>query len=156
LAGSFGQTVVRTVTVPASKALFFPIANQFWVNLPDYGDDPWSDAWEAFARAYIAEMLDGIVNNTANPITCEVDGQEIKNLQTFRCQTPDDGECTITAPENNIWGWLPAGTYGPCVDVGVYLMLAPLSAGQHTIRFTATGPDNSWSLDVTYDLTISH
>jgi len=60
----------------------------------------------------------------------------------------------MTFPENNIWG-IPAGTYGPTVDDGVYLMLAPLSAGAHTIHFTVAAPDGTFSLDVTYNLTVA-
>ena len=41
---------VRNVTIPAGKALFFPIANSICVNLPDFGDQPWSPQQEAFAR----------------------------------------------------------------------------------------------------------
>lgn len=37
----------------------------------------------------------------------------------------------------------------PAAEDGVYLMLAPLSAGQHTISFTVEG-----YLDITYELTV--
>jgi hypothetical protein len=150
LAGTFnGQTAVRTVTVPACKALFFPIYNQQWVNLEAFGDAPWSDEQEAFARALCAGFVDAVTSTT-----CEVDGQDIANIPSFRAQTPQDGEYMVTVPENNViqsWG-IPAGAgvYGPCVDDGLYLMLAPLSAGHHTIHFSIEG-----GLDVTYNLTVS-
>lgn len=62
----------------------------------------------------------------------------------------------ITLGENNLWG-LDPGKYGPSVDDGIYLMLAPLRPGKHTIRFTAAsvGFDGQpWALDVTYHLKV--
>jgi len=40
-------------------------------------------------------------------------------------------------------------TVTPAVEDGVYLLLAPLSAGQHTIHFTVAG-----FLDITYHLNV--
>jgi hypothetical protein len=50
---------------------------------------------------------------------------------------------------------IPAGTYGPAVDDGYCLMLAPLAHGEHTIQFTAALPDGSFSEDVTYHIAIA-
>jgi hypothetical protein len=60
----------------------------------------------------------------------------------------------VYLPENDVWNlWtygLPVpGIYGPSIQDGIYLMLAPLSKGQHTIHFTA-----GTFLDVTYHLTV--
>ena len=151
LAGSFGETVTRTVTLPPGKTLFFPIINTVWVNLPDYGDDPWSDEQRDFAREVIAPFIDGAFN-----LSCQIDGVEVMNIENYRCTTQDGDEYMITFPEDNLWG-LPPGVYGPSVDDGIYLMVAPLPPGQHTIRFTAETFDfwgNPFALDVTYDLTV--
>jgi prepilin-type processing-associated H-X9-DG protein len=51
-------TAVRKITVPKNKALFFPIFTYLWVNLPDFGDPPWSDAQEAEARQIAADQVD--------------------------------------------------------------------------------------------------
>src|SRR5512139_231466 len=53
-----GGDTERTVTVPAGKALFFPIVNFFWVNLPEWGDTPWSPTQEAWVRDYLADTVD--------------------------------------------------------------------------------------------------
>ena len=58
LAGTFGSTVTRTVTIPAGKTLFFPILNTIWINIPELGDNPWSDAQRAYARTVIAPFID--------------------------------------------------------------------------------------------------
>jgi hypothetical protein len=155
LAGTYGTVAERTVTVPPGKALFFPIVNTIWVNLPELGDNPWSDEQRAFAKAYIAPFIDSAFN-----LTCQIDGVEVKDITAYRCQTPDGEEYMVTFPTNdNPWGgapyFLPAGTYGPCVDDGIYLMVAPLSAGEHTIHFTAaTSAWGPFALEVTYHLTV--
>jgi hypothetical protein len=156
LAGSFSviepaKPVKRTITVPPGKALFFPIINCIWVNLEGYGDNPWSDEQRALARTQISPFIDDAVN-----LSCRIDDVEVVNLADYRCKTADGDEYTVTlSTDNNSFG-LPAGTYGPCVDDGIYLMLAPLSAGKHTIHFTA---NSLWlgqpaSLDVTYIITV--
>jgi len=81
---------------------------------------------------------------------------EVANIEGYRSVTPDGAEYMVAFPENGLWG-LPAGSYGPTVDDGIYLMVAPLRPGQHTVHFTAASKD-SWagdfSLDVTYHLTV--
>ena len=150
LAGTFGGgPTERTVTVPAGKALFFPIYNWIWVNLPDLGDDPWSEEQEQYARDLIAGLVDAVTD-----FTCVIDGRPVQNITAYRCQTPEDGEYMAYFPEGDVWGLcpdlLPADSYGPSVSDGYYLMLAPLSAGQHTIHFSA-----GTFLDVTYHITVA-
>jgi hypothetical protein len=159
---SYGEpaqhSAVRTVTIPAGKALFFPIANSIWVNLPDFGDQPWSPKQEAFARNVNTKGV-----NSAYDLSCEIDGWAVKGLADYRGRTPQHGEFMVDIPANDIWGLVgfefpdgsvfQAGTYGPCVQDGIYLMLAPLAAGQHTIHFAASWSDGN-GLDVTYNLTV--
>jgi len=147
LAGTFGGTAERTVTVPPGKALFFPIYNYVWVNMPEYGDGPWSPEQEAFARQLSKDQVD----NAPAPLACNIDGYEVADITAYRCQTPSGEAYMVTLPEDSLWsiyGVLP-GTYGPSVDDGYYLMLAPLPAGTHTIHFSA-----GEYLDVTYHLTV--
>ena len=153
LAGTFGTVAERNLTVPAGKALFFPIINTIWVNLPELGDNPWSEEQRAYARTVIAPFIDDAYN-----LSCQIDGVAVKNLVAYRCPTPDGAEYMVTLPPDNPFAsyGLPAGTYGPCVDDGISLMLAPLKPGKHTIHFSA---DSLWfgapfALDVTYHLTV--
>lgn len=143
LAGTQGGTAERTVTVPAGNALFFPIVNFVWVNAPEFGDPPWSPEQEANARAVAAAFIDG-----ATGLACEIDGRPVANIEDYRCQTPPGKDYMVAFPEANVWG-IPEGTYGPSVDDGIYLMLAPLSVGKHTIHFAVPG-----FLEVTYHLTV--
>jgi hypothetical protein len=98
-------------------------------------------------RGYIGAFID-----TADNLTCQVDGLELANLGTYRCKTPVGGAKMVTLPAGNLFG-VAAGTYGPMVTDGYYLMVAPLSAGKHTLHFTA-GLGAGVPMDVTYHLTV--
>ena len=151
-----GPTVERSLTVPPGKMLFFPLVNYVWVNTPQYGDPPWSPEQEAFARGFIGAGID-----SAQDLTCQVDGKEITDLMAYRCKTPIGGAEMVTMPDGNLFG-IAAGTYGPMVTDGYYLMLTPLTPGEHTIHFTGglagSGPPYnippSATMDVTYHLTV--
>jgi hypothetical protein len=152
LAGTSGGIANRTITVPAGQALFFPIVNQIWVNTPQLGDPEWSPDQEAYARELCAMVIDAVTC-----MHCEIDRKPVKNLDAYRCPTPVGEAFMVTVPEGNLFG-VPADTYGPSVQDGIYLMLAPLSAGHHTIHLTAkvgpTSPFGAFSLDVTYHITV--
>jgi len=80
-----------------------------------------------------------------------VDGQSVENLGQQRVQSP---VLTITLADN------PAaanGPYTPNVSDGYWLLLAPLSAGKHTIYFKGVvtrGPFQGFVVEVTYHLTV--
>ena len=148
LAGTPGGAAERTITVPEGQALFFPIGEWVWVNTPQFGDNPWSPAQEAFARADIAAHVDDYVN-----LACQIDGRQVVNLGAYRFSTPPGDAFMVTFPDNNIWG-IPGDTYGPSVDDGYWLMVKPLSHGHHTIHFTVAQGSFPWSLDVTYHITV--
>jgi len=133
---------VRTVTVPADKALFFPIYNWAYINTPEYGDPEWSPEQETAVRQWIADQMDA-----ASGFVCQIDGVEVLNITSYRCQTPEGGAFMVTFPEGGMWG-MPAGTYGPTVADGIFLMLKPLPAGQHTIQWSSPNGE------VTYYLTV--
>jgi hypothetical protein len=159
LAGTFGGAAERTVTIPAGKMLFFPIVNQVWVNLPEWGDNPWSKDQESYARDLIGALID-----TAADLACEIDGVAVQHIAAYRCRTPQGGEFMVHFPKGDIWGLVgntdvngdifQPGYYGPSVQDGIFLMLAPLSPGQHTIHFTATTGGGTWGLEVTYHLRV--
>jgi len=139
LAGNFGGTTVREVFVPEDKSLFFPILNQNWVQFPT---DPPLTIPEL--RPIIRPYMDNAT------LFCEIDGKAVKNLSSYR---EESVVFTTTVPDGSLLP-LPAGDYAPCVDDGYYLMLDPLKKGQHTIHFTGTNGDHSFSLDVTYHINV--
>jgi len=147
---SFGGAVTYTLTVPAGKALLIPIIDATWINLPELGDDPWSDEQREFARSFLAPAIDNAFN-----LSCQIDGVEVTNLENYRQRTTDDAEYMIYLAEG--WFPLPAGVYGPAIDDGISLIVAPLRAGVHTIHTTAASEGSllgSISLEATYHITV--
>lgn len=139
----------RHVTIPAGKALFFPLVN---------------------AEASVAEgngKTEAELRETANffadhavGLSCTIDGRPVRNLEAYRAESPLFTFGPL--PENNLLG-LDEGTTSPAVSDGYYVMLAPLRPGKHTIHFTGAlvftaaedGFDFSFTLDITYHITVS-
>lgn len=142
LAGPFG-TVSRSITIPSGTALFMPILNAEASDLEGLG----STAAEQSANATATEDA-ALVSS----LSFLIDGIPVQNLTAYRVVSP---QFTFTAPTPWIFGDI--GGTGKAVGDGYYIMVAPLSAGQHTIHFTGTfdfGSAGSFSLDVTYNITV--
>lgn len=86
-----------------------------------------------------------------NPTTLEVsvDGVPLQDLSDYRVQSP---VFSLTLPEDAVFG-LPSGTSTPNLSDGYWLLLAPLSAGMHTISFKGVS-NSGFTVEVTYNLTI--
>jgi hypothetical protein len=143
-------SATRDCTIPAGTALFFPIANAEADNL---GLDTPLTLPEL--REQAKENQDGVTS-----MTCEVDGVPIQGLSPartspYRVVSP---VFSYTIPDNNLYQFLGfdfgAQTVPVAVADGVFLMLAPLSLGQHVIRFTASF-DVGFGFDITYNITVS-
>jgi len=138
LAGQFG-TVECSFTVPVGKAVFFPLANAECSSLEDppfHGD---TDAEQRACAKSFADQID------PTSLFCEIDGVPVENLARYRFVSP---QFSFTAPTPWIFG--PVGGTGTSVGDGYYLLLAPLSKGEHTIRFGSA----SFGVDSTYHLTV--
>ena len=145
LATPFG-TVERTVSIPAGTALFISMANAEASSLE-------GSVTEAEQRASAAWQADHIVS-----VSCSVDDASVSNVAAYRVQSP---QFSFTAPDPWIFSPAPSGA-GTSVADGYFVMLAPLSAGTHTIHLTglihfavADGDpfDGDFSLDDTYHVT---
>jgi hypothetical protein len=148
LAGNTGGTTVRTVTVPVGKALFFPIVNVF-----DVEDAIIAGGVKLFLIPKPVQVAQTVVSNiiaTATGLSCEVDGSPVPiTTANLEQSTP----FSLHLPADNILG-VPAGVYFPAVDSGYYVLLPPLSAGQHTIHWAGSITFFPLSLDVTYNITV--
>ena len=143
LAGNFNPGEYhRTVTVPEGKALFFPVVNTVYVGFPS---DPALTRSEVNAtlagqRAYVA----------SHPVKAKIDGVPVLALGGYKVQTERDQAFTIELPTDNLFGFPPEYLpFYPSWQTGIYLLVAPLSPGHHTIEFHAKD-----LLDIYYDLTI--
>jgi hypothetical protein len=136
LAGTAGGgTATRSCTIPTGTALFFPIVNTFSA----------AEGTVEEMRAVTAAFIDSIA-----AMSVSIDGQSVENPVSYRAMSP---VFSLTLPANNIFG-VPEGTYEPAVSDGFWLLLAPLPPGEHVIHFSAASSDGSFSLDVTYILTV--
>ena len=149
IGGPFG-TVERTGTIPKNKALFISLVN---VEASDLEAPPFYGATEAEQRAIAEFFGDHMV---VASLVFTIDGVSVEHLDQFRFSSP---QYDFTAPSPWIFG--ETGGDGTSVGDGYYVLLEPLSSGQHTIHFEALfhvdagevpefGPD---ALDLPIDMT---
>lgn len=157
LAGNLGGVSERTITLPAGKALFFPIINQIYIGYPcDDRNLPGCEVDQALEAANdiptLLSFIDPAMDDAA--LTCKIDGRTVRCLESYRVRS--SAIHTVNVPEDNIYAGygLLGGPYHPCVDVGYYLMLKPLRPGRHTIHFTSATADGTFNLDVTYHIKV--
>lgn len=145
LTGPFGK-VERNVTIPAGTTLFIAIIN---VDASTLEEPP-------FYGATAAEQL-AIANAFADYITdlsFTVDGKSIANMGDFRVASP---QFSFTAPSPWIFG--ATGGNGQATGAGYFVMLAPLSAGAHTVHYTGAfkfseAPEDYIGVDMTYHINV--
>jgi hypothetical protein len=145
-----GGTSIRSCTVPAGTALFFPVYSYILIDTPGVCDQ--------VASMSVKDMREGAANAVSkmNAMSVELDGKPIAGLREHHYKSK---VFDVTLPEDNVFnqfcggpGAVPGGVYGPSVDDGYYLMLKPLSEGGHTLRIRSADP--KLSQDVTYHLTV--
>jgi hypothetical protein len=168
--GFGGATVVnRSCTVPASKRIFFPIANSVQINTPNVCGQAPDDLTVPEMRGFAADFVDGVmsVSATLDSQPLPMTGSPVAPPATvppLHIQRRVSGVFTVTLPEDNVFdavcigaglGNVPGGTYEPAVDDGYYVNLGQLSVGSHTLHFQAENPSQGFSENVTYTLTIS-
>ena len=163
LTGNFGGTESRNCTVPAVKALFFPITTNLCYPSPE---DPAEGCSTPSTTAALTACAGSDYDDPAVPKSLEVtlDGEVIADPLSYRAHT---GQFSWTAPTDMAeWlfdavGPIPTNTCGiPTGDRfgvadGYWIMLKPLAAGSHTLRFASTvgaGAD-AFTIDMTYTIT---
>jgi hypothetical protein len=169
LAGSFGiPGVERECTIPAGKALFYPILNSFWVDCPGTPDEDLSDEEVRWIMSTLTDVGDNACQLTSTLDTSDVFGTATPTpisalMQPMvRSQSPvfhldlpvghllEGGFCD---PE------LPPGETGRTIAEGYWVMLPPLAIGQHTLSIHGAGCDPvtdevTFETSVTYTLTV--
>lgn len=154
--GSVLGEAERTVVIPNGTALFFPIINGSWDNL---GNPP-----TTFTHAELQELVSGMVDH-AMDLTCAIDGVNVRNLNRHRTTSGEFGYTLPEADENMsdfLLGFHYEGEVTPVAADGYYVMVAPLSVGEHTIHFGGSlvfteaedGFDYVFHLDITYHITV--
>ncbi len=149
LAETFGGSAIRTCAVPAGTMLFFPILNGAFGS--GLGDCPPGNPG---AGCSVPTLRAAAAANVDPPVTLlvSIDGVPLTGLSAYRATSP---VFSYTVTSDNVVGLL-AGTYSPVVSDGYWMMLAPLSAGAHTIFIKGISyiPPSGFETDVTYNLTV--
>ena len=146
LGGSFASaTATRECTVPAGKAILLPILN---AECSTAEGPPFHGDTEAELRACAKGFIDGTTGLFAT-----IDGRVVRNVDItgpYRMQSP---LYNFSAPADNVL-FVPGPVSGQSISDGVWLMLAPLSAGRHTLHFGGVFTTFALSIDQTYNLTV--
>jgi hypothetical protein len=143
LAAVVGTPTTLNVTVPSGTPLLVPVINtECSVIEPDpfHGDD--DETLNACANGHI--------DNTSG-LFASLDGRQIRNLDAYRTESPIFSFGPL--PDNNLFG-APEGTTSDSADAGVYLLLTPLSVGQHTLIVRGTFDQFGASIDTTFNITV--
>ncbi len=135
-------TVVRNITIQPGTALFFPIIN---ADCSDLESDPWHGETESEMRTCAQSHM-----NKTSGILLEVDGKAVTDLSRYRVTS---GIFDFTVPSDNVLG-VAGPADGQAVSDGYYIMLAPLSKGEHTLHFGGTFDEFGYTLDITYHITV--
>jgi hypothetical protein len=139
-AGTFGNSVERSYSVPAGKAIFVPVFN--WI----FGSGVFDcDPTVPGVPCDVDTLRAAAAANTeaADVLVVIIDDVPVQDVRGYRASSPEP--FSITYPENSVTG-VPAGTYSPQVADGYWLMLRPLKKGSHTIRIHVRAPDTSAGL----------
>jgi len=134
--------VTRTCTVPSGKAILFPIINAECSQIEGNGNT------QQELSKCAKDLIDAVTT-----VTATVDGVDLQDLTTpnspYRVQSP---LFTFNAVQDNPFS-IPSGS-SPSVSDGYWILLAPLSTGQHTIHFLGAAPSLPFTTEVTYNLTV--
>ena len=157
------NTIVRELChVPTGKAIFFPIIN---IECSTIEGEPFQlieEGPNANIETCATSWIDG-TNAVVEDLSVEIDGKNLENLEYYRFQSPVF-EFHFEDPSDNILGVdcnsVECEDPKPrSVSDGFWIMLPPLSKGEHTVRFTGSfrdpiSGDLFFGLDVTYEITV--
>lgn len=132
LGGSLGDSFVREFSMPAGKALFLPVHQWiFGATIFDCAPSvPGVPCDVPTLRASAAGAADQVTH-----LEVYVDGVAVDDLFDYRVASPTSFD--VTLPDGSVptefGAGLAAGTYGPHVSDGYYLMLKKLAVGTHVV-----------------------
>ncbi|MCI0746484.1 MAG: hypothetical protein L0Y58_13870 [Verrucomicrobia subdivision 3 bacterium] len=140
------------VTIPAGNGLFIPLALAGDGTCP--GDPDYQPPPGQTREQLLIEVLDFFMD-LVTVLTVEIDGVPVENPFQYRATS---GLYTFDADPSYAPIFAPCGTAaGEHVDAadGYWVMLAPLSKGQHTVHWVLTlGPPVNFSGEGIYHITV--
>ena len=142
-----GNGATFEITIKAGTPILTPILNAECSVLEP---DPFHGDSEAELRACANGHMD-----TTSGLFASIDGVPVANLGDYRVESP---LFEFTLPEDNLFAFFgldaPGGTTSPAVDAGVYLLLAPLSVGKHTLHIEGSFDVMGITFDNTFHITV--
>jgi len=169
LAGTFGKTTTRNCNIPPQKMIFFPIVNllnDFPCPDPSFAPGPKQSLEQFLTIGYRPNIGARQFIDHATELSATLDGAPIHvdlslppAASPFRATSSIfefKGDRSLTVFDPCITG---GGQHG--VSDGYWIMLTPLSPGQHNLHFRGTEsflefpPPNTFTVDVTYYLTVA-
>jgi len=144
LAGTYeNEPITRRCAVPQGRYLFFPIINMVYWRPPDRPVD-----------CEVVERLAAVNNDSLKSIRLRIDGKNVPAMRSHREKSPG---CFDVFARVSKQVTAPPGY--PAATDGYWVMVKPLPAGKHVIRFGAqyARPGSSWgdlTQDVTYEIEV--
>jgi hypothetical protein len=148
LAGTLGNSAERNVTVPAGKAIFLPAHN--WIFGAGVFDCDPTNPGVICDIAVLREKA-AAATTAVQTLAVWIDGVLVQNIRKYRAASPDS--FSVVFPKKAVFG-IPAGELAPHVADGYWLLLSPLTPGQHTIQIQAVSPDYGIDSVVTSHITV--
>jgi hypothetical protein len=131
--------VERSCTIPVGTAVFLGLLNAECSDLEGLGTTEQEQS----------ECADSLANHIVeSSLFCTIDGQEVEHFDTFRFLS---SQFTFSAPTPWIFG--DTGGTGTAVSAGYFVMLKPLSRGNHTLSCGGEF-DFGFGFGNTYHLTV--
>lgn len=137
LASSWAGTTKLKCEVPAGKAIFIPIINGEGSTIEGNGET--EDELRATANYYM---------DCVTVIEATVDGKPLNKLKNYRVES---GLFKFRLPKDNILGLKPG--FSKSVADGYWIMLEPLSKGEHEIYIRGKAPKLDFETEMTYHIT---
>lgn len=147
LGGTAGDSVTRTFTMPAGKAIFLPV-HQWIFGATVFDCDPSVPGVPCDVATLKKAAADAAKAVTLMEVW--VDEQPVGDVKDYRVKSPSS--FSVTVPADNVSG-VPAGTYSPQVADGYYMLLAPLSVGPHSISLHVIS-SLGFEYSITYNITV--
>lgn len=145
LASTFGGIVDRTCEIPAGKAIFISVGGAFVSFAPDFpaAGDPCLQLGSTVAKVR-CDVNDDVPVAPGIQLEATLDGTPVRDLFAYRAQSLPRG-FTLRVPNPSFvtdLGLAPGDRF-PAVADGYFLLLKPLSPGQHTLTVRKINPDQS-------------
>ena len=148
LAGPSNANEQRFCRIPAGKAILFPIINA--EQSAGEGDCPLSNTPRGSSPRALRACAVGLMD-LVTQLQASIDGVPVQALRRFRFESP---LFRLTGVAGNYTGSVQPGTFNAVAD-GFFVLVKPLSPGQHTIHFRGAAASLGFHTEATYHITVA-